>query len=146
MAKKKYAREGRYFAFHEEILSSNAYRDLDCVSRCLLVEFVRVCFPLERNGRLSISTANAAARLNIHRDTAAKAFYQLTEHGFIILRKGEFWQQRQARKWALTILPEGKRREPADDWKQWKLGSPVFEIPTRKKTVRQDATDESNVG
>jgi hypothetical protein len=149
MAKKrptKYARKGAYFAVHEEILGSSAFRHLNCNSRCLLIEFVRLCYPLNRNGRLSISIANAATRLNIHRDTAAKAFRQLTEHGFIVLRKGEFWQERKAREWALTILPENSRSEPADDWKQWKLGSNVFEIPTHNKTVGQVGPDESGKG
>ena len=131
MAKKKtYSRGGQYIALHELILSSASYRALDCKSRCLLMEFHRICYPLHRNGTLSISTKRAGELLNVKEDTAAKSFYKLVEHGFLILRKEAMWQERMAREWTLTILP-CNGSEPTDDWMRWAQGKPVRNVPKR---------------
>lgn len=133
--KKDYFRKGQFIAQHEQWLASLAYRDLKCVTRCLLTEFQRIYLP-SRNGQLSISVENAARLLNVHPDTAGKAFYDLVEHGFLILKKGELWQIRRAREWELTIFPYNNR-EPKDDWKKWEPGKPVLQVPKRKKSRTQ---------
>ena len=132
---KNYRRPGRFLQQHEQWLGSPAHSDLKCDARCLLTEFQRLYVP-GRNGQLSISVKNAAKALNIHPDTAARAFYDLVEHGFLILRKGELWQQRLAREWELTIYPS-ENHEPTDDWQRWDTGNPVRQVPSRKKTRTQ---------
>lgn len=99
------------------MFDSPAYRDLSLSARVLLDEFMHLYRP-DRNGTLSISTKNAAKRLNCAEKTAMKAFPELVEHGFLALTEGHYWQQRKAREWRLTFEP-CHGREPTDEWKEW---------------------------
>ena len=129
---KKPKRAGSFIQLHEEILASPAYRDLNPVARCLLTEFQRIYRP-SRNGRLSISVMNAAKLIRANKDTASKAFRSLAEHGFIVLTKGAYWQERLAREWRITF-EEFNGREPTDDWKQWRLDQPVVTLPKKSRS------------
>ena len=100
-----------------EVLESNSYRALTPLARCLLTEFLIIYRP-SRNGYLSISTLNAAARLNVTENTARKAFPELLDHGFLKLFNVQCWQQRKAREFAITFLPVN-RSEPTDEWRIW---------------------------
>lgn len=133
---KKPRRAGPFIQLHEEILASPAYRDLTPVARCLLTEFQRIYRPT-RNGHLSISVVNAAQRIKVNKDTAAKAFRSLAEHGFIVLTKGAYWQERLAREWRLTFEP-CNGREPTDDWKGWKPGQPVVTLPNKSRSQTRE--------
>jgi len=127
----KYTRKGGFIRRYELMLSSPTYRDLSPVAKCLLEEFQRIYRP-SRNGQLSISVKNASELLNVHKDTAGRAFYELAEHGFIVLKKGHYWTQRLAREWAITF-EELNGREPTDDWKKWELGKPVVKLSTKPR-------------
>jgi hypothetical protein len=136
MAKSKEPfRKGAYICRHSEWLDSPAYRDLSPVARCLIEEFQRLIWP-DRNGSLSIPVKRASGLLGCHPDTAGRAFHELAEHGFIVLREGEYWQERVARKWELTI-ERFNGREPSDKWRDWELGKPVVVLAKRSKTRPQ---------
>ena len=113
------------------MLESPTYRDLSPVAKCLLEEFQRIYRP-SRNGQLSVSVMRASELLNVHKDTAGKAFYELAEHGFIALKKGSDWRERLTREWALTF-EELNGREPTDDWKKWELGKPVVKLSMKPR-------------
>ncbi|MEJ1378786.1 MAG: hypothetical protein RPU32_12550 [Candidatus Sedimenticola sp. (ex Thyasira tokunagai)] len=68
---------------------------------------------------MSISTKHAKKLLNVSEPTASKAFYELVDHGFLVLTEGELWQERRAREWRLTFEPGVNNREPTDEWKRW---------------------------
>ena len=129
---KKPKRAGYFIMLHEEILASPAYRDLTPAARSLLTEFQRIYRP-NRNGQLSISVVNAAQLIRVNKDTALKKFNSLAEHGFIVLTRGEYWQERLAREWRLTFEP-CKGREPTDGWKRWKPGQPVVTLPKKSRS------------
>lgn len=122
-------REGGWFPVCREWLNSEAYRDLSPLARCLLTEFQNIHYN-GRNGHLSISVENAAHRLNVTQKTARAPFHELAEHGFIALTKGEYWQERKAREWRLTFYG-CNGREPTDEWRLWKPGQPVVQIPKK---------------
>lgn len=122
-------RDGGFFPVCREWFNSEAYRDLTPLARCLLMEFQNVHYN-GRNGRLSISVENAARRLNVTQKTARAPFHELAEHGFIVLTRGEYWQERIAREWRLTFYG-CSGREPTDEWRFWKPEQPVVEIPKR---------------
>src|SRR5690606_14689390 len=103
-ANRGYKRKGCYFRKWAEWVNSPAYRDLKPPARCLLDEFQLIYRPT-RNGYLSIGTRRAAELLRVTEPTASRAFYDLMEHGFIVLTKGELWMERKAREWRLTIEP-----------------------------------------
>lgn len=116
MAAKKplFKRKGGYIQKHEEWLASPAYRALSCPARCLLEEFQRIYRP-GRNGHLVISQRQAAQLLGVHKSTATKAFNELVKYGFLVMSQGQYWQERKAREWRLTIEPSGDHL-PTDDW------------------------------
>ncbi|MCU7813413.1 MAG: hypothetical protein KZQ77_19585 [Candidatus Thiodiazotropha sp. (ex Notomyrtea botanica)] len=119
MAKSKgYRRPGGYVQKWEEILSSPAYRDLKPVARCLIEEFQRLYRP-GRNGKLRISTKNAAKLLNVSEPTAIQAFKDIESHGFIKLSEGHSWTERRAREWRLTFEPGNNGQESTDEWRDW---------------------------
>lgn len=116
---RKFQRKDRsYIAKHREWTASAAYKDLKPVARCLIDEFLTICYPYDRNGKLSISVKNAAQLLNCSEKTASKAFHSLHMNGFIVLTKGQIWRERQAREWRLTVMPQACR-EPTDEWRDW---------------------------
>ncbi len=93
----------RFVLNYEWMLKSPAYRSLSCYSRCLLEEIKRL-YNGTNNGELYLSVRGAAELLNAHKDTAAKAFGELENKGFIRARtKGSFSQKiRHATTWILT--------------------------------------------
>lgn len=129
-------RKGGYIRKFEEILASPAYRDLTPVARCLLDEFQRIYRP-QRNGQLSISVRRAAKLINIHKDTAGKAFIELAEHGFIKLVNSAEWRKALAREWALTFEPVNNR-EPTDEWKLWKKNYPIVKLSQKPRYKKLD--------
>lgn len=128
---------GRFVMRYECLMESPAYRSLSTVARCLLEEFQRVYYP-DRNGRLSISTRNAAKLLNVSEPTATAAFYDLEEHGFIALANHENWMERRAREWRLTFERNGTRA-PTDEWATWS-GEP---FPSHRKNRRPKKQGQS---
>ena len=123
--------KGRYLKIEADWFEGLAFRDLSTKARCLLTEFIHIYRP-GLNGKLSISTRNASARLAISENTCIKAFRELVEHGFLILTNHENWIQGKAREFELTVRPiEGRVQK--DSWKQWEPGKPVSELPIRKK-------------
>ncbi|WP_415355641.1 hypothetical protein [Halioglobus sp. Uisw_031] len=133
---KKIRRKGRFIQKHEEWMESPAYRDLNPVARCLLEEFQRVYLP-GRNGRLVLSVRQASERIRANKDTIARAFHTLAEHGYIALEKGEYWQESKAREWRLTIEPTNGR-EPTDEWRLWQPGAPVASLPKKKSRSQKE--------
>ena len=119
--KNKYERKGTFFMFHHEIFESAAFRSLDCTARSLLFELWRYYQP--GSEIVFLSVREASKRLGVHRDTAAKAFSNLSGRGFIVMTNHALWQQRISRKWRLTWQPF-KGREPTDDWRNYKKAEP----------------------
>lgn len=137
MAKHQASKE-HHVRLYDSLLESQAYLDLKPPARALLVEFLHIYRPL-RNGRLSISTSDAAKRINVTEPTAIKAFEELATHGFIRLTSTENWMERRARKWELTMQPLNNR-EPRNDWMNWIPGANLCPLPTRKKKTSTKKT------
>lgn len=130
----KASRKGGYIRLWNEILDSPAWSDLTPAARSLLIELLRIYRP-SRQSNLSIEVRKAAQLLKVHKDTAARAFTELAEHGFIALSEGALWQQRMARTWRITFEPCANGAEPTDDWRKWKPGEPVATLPRKTKPV-----------
>ena len=117
---KKYRQKGYEARLHEDVMNSPAWLDLRPTPRVLLLEFLLIYRP-SRNGKLSISEKAAINRLNVSPKLAARAFYELSEHGFIKISKYQDWMNGQAREWSLTFKPVNSR-EPTNEYMQWKKG------------------------
>jgi hypothetical protein len=138
-----------------EMMRSPAYRDLSATARCLLDELL-LRFNGHNNGSIFLEVRQAAKMINCGKNTIARSFYELAEHGFIKLSEESSWQQRKAREWWITCVYQPDGREPTNDWQRWESDNPVFGTPKvknplspigdRKKPVPQSGTDCPQIG
>jgi len=93
----------------EFMLGSTAWQSLDPVSRALYVEMSRrYRGPNSNNGKIPYSVREAAAALNVGRNTANRAFHRLAERGFIVPKtpSGFNVKGRISTEWLLTEFPD----------------------------------------
>lgn len=95
---------GQFVALPHWMLSTPAWRFLKPVDRVLYVEVARL-YNGSNNGRLALSTRDAAERCNAHRDTIGAAFRRLEAAGFVeCATPGGFSRKtRHATEWRLAI-------------------------------------------
>ena len=94
-----------YVALHRWFMRTEAWRDLDCVSRCVYIELSnRYAGPGTNTGRIPCSVRELSELLRIGKATAHGALQSLQEHGFIVMMKpGSFnFKVRHASEWRLT--------------------------------------------
>ena len=93
----------RFVQLFHWMLNSPAWKDLDANARAIYVELTKR-YNGSNNGRIAYSVRQAAADLKISKDTAARAFRSLKDHGFIVCeRRGAFqWKVRHASEYRLT--------------------------------------------
>lgn len=86
------------------LLDSPAYLSLTCPARAVLVEIARA-YDGSNNGRIGLSIRRASERCNIARGTAARAFIELQDRGFVeCATKGGFNRKLpHASEWRLTF-------------------------------------------
>jgi hypothetical protein len=86
------------------LLNSPAYLSLSCPARALLVEVTRL-YNGRNNGQIGLSVRTASERCHVARGTAARAFAELQERGFIeLVTKGAFSRKApHASEWRLTF-------------------------------------------
>jgi hypothetical protein len=123
---------GRYLSLDAECFESDAFRDLTPKARCLLFEFIYIWRP-DRNGKLVISTRNAAKLIGVNPDTIGNAYHELVEHGFLVLSEHENWRESRAREFELTVKDVGQSKAK-NLWKQWQPGKPVNRLPKKIKS------------
>ena len=86
------------------LLNSPAYLSLSCPARALLIEVTRL-YNGRNNGQIGLSVRTASERCHVARGTAARAFAELQERGFIeLVTKGAFSRKApHASEWRLTF-------------------------------------------
>ena len=119
MAKRKqprYTHPGGVLGVPRRVIRSPAYRDLSLAARCLMLELQDVWQPSEPV--IHYSSRRAATALNKATNTAALAFNELSEHGFIQCIDDDDWFNGKARTYRLAWLPNDGR-EPTNEWMSW---------------------------
>jgi hypothetical protein len=96
-------RDAPHVRLYHLLLDSPAYLSLSCAARAVLVEIWRT-YNGTNNGRIGLSVRRASERCRIARGTAARAFRELEERGFIeCMTKGAFSMKApHATEWRLT--------------------------------------------
>lgn len=128
-------RESQYFGLPYSMAHSAAFRSLSGGALKVLVE-LRCRFNGGNNGKVFLSYQEAADILGMSKSTAARAFVELKEKGFVrVARPGHFYGRRAA-EWILTDCPyEG---HPATrDWQAWRpqrKGKNKTSVPGRLET------------
>ena len=97
-------RDAHHVRLYTWLLDSPAYLALSCPARAVLIELAKI-YDGMNNGRIGLSVRRAAERCNIARGTAAGAFKQLEELGFVeCVTKGAFSRKvLHATEWRLTF-------------------------------------------
>ena len=112
-----YKHPGGVIALPRQMLRSDAYKDLCSNARALMVLLQDVWRPAE--SAVHYSVRRAGKGLNISRNTAAKAFKELVEHGFIVCTEKHDWFNGKARAYKLTWISH-YGREPSNNWMLWR--------------------------
>jgi DNA-binding transcriptional MocR family regulator len=96
------------------MLQSAAWRSLSPVARCIFLELAAI-YNGSNNGRLALSARDAAERVRCSKNTAARAFAELTQKGFIDLcSRGHFDRKTpHAAEYRLTMHPCDRSGERA---------------------------------
>ncbi len=94
----------RFLALQHFMLDSRAWLSLSPVARCVFIELARL-YNGSNNGRLALSARNAAERVGCSKNTAARAFAELIEKGFIELRSSGHFDRKtpHAAEYRLTM-------------------------------------------
>jgi hypothetical protein len=105
MAKRRDESPSRYFQIHYYLTQSDAWKALSAAARALYVQ-IGSRYNGGNNGKLAFSVRDAARECNIARNTAAVAFRELVDLGFIEeTRHGSLSRKtRIASEWRLTAF------------------------------------------
>lgn len=118
--KSNYRHPGGVIALPRQMIRSDAYKHLSTNARALMILLQDVWRPFEP--AVHYSVRRAGENLNISRNTAAKAFLELTDHGFITCVEQSDWLNGKARVYKLTwVSPNGGA--PSNLWKKCKIKS-----------------------
>ena len=95
----------RFVALPFYLLECPAWLSLTAPARVIYLELMRL-YNGSNNGSLALSVRDASDRCNIAKDTASRAFVELTDKGFVeCARRGGFRRKtRLATEWRLTAL------------------------------------------
>ena len=114
------ASKDRFVMLDYWLLECAAWDRLSLGARCLYIE-VRRRFNGINNGQISFSVREAAEKLHVAKDTAAKWFHELENKGFLKARqRGSFdYKKRHATEWVITA--ERYMDEPATkEYMRWR--------------------------
>jgi hypothetical protein len=98
--------EGQFVPLRHEILDSRAWRAMSNGARVLYIALRRRM--IKNNGRVYLSTRDAAAELGSNRDAVQRWFRELQHYGFIVMTSGGCLGvdgKGKAPHWRLTELP-----------------------------------------
>ena len=111
----------KYVGLSHSMIDSLAFQSLSPKAIALLVYMFRR-YNGFNNGDISFSCREAANLLYISKDTANKAFQELTEKGFIRIDKDSsfFMKKAKAIHWEITCWPLKSGTAPTNDWCAWK--------------------------
>lgn len=133
---------GRWVQLPEYLQASKAWASLKPGPRALYVELKRRFNGLN-NGRIILSHRDAAAALNVHRNTVGAWFDELQERGFIHMMQGPCLGPSgigQASLWALDEEPTDDMKPARKAFMRWseKQNPRTKIVPPRHK--KQDTT------
>ena len=100
------------------MMRTPAWRSLSPVARAVYLE-IEFAYNGSNNGAIRLGCREVAELCGINKDTAARAFRELENLGFIVRNKpGGFYPQRHVTEWRLTARPTIDAL-PTKDFAKW---------------------------
>ena len=112
---------GRHVQLHESFQVTEAWATLKPGPRALYIELKRR-YNGRNNGQLILSHRDAAAAINVNRNTVGGYFDELEQRGLIAKTRGAFLGPSgvgQAALWALQELPTSDGKAPTRGYLRW---------------------------
>ena len=128
VGKKRYGSpRGKYASIMLYVVDTDAWRALGIASHSL---FILLCLEwngpnYNNNGKITLSVRQAAERMGVSRDTAAKAFRDLQAKGFIVVTKGGslgVTGHGKCPEYEITSI-EMPHKEKSNHFLRWTLGN-----------------------
>ena len=113
----------KFIRLPHELFFSPAWRSLSCNARAAWLEvFGR--YNGFNNGEIPLSCREVAISCGLGKTTAARAFDELINRGFLTIEEESAFnmKQKKSRRWYMTHLDSDKRMA-TNRWKRWKLES-----------------------
>jgi hypothetical protein len=130
---------GQYTAIRWEILDSAAWKQMSMGARLLYIALIKpLSFNRDNNGKIFLSTRDAAKQLNVRQDSVCIWYRELQHYGFIAMTKpGTIGPKGKATHWRITDVGwgvlDGKSIEPTKDYLKWT--GEVFDRASSSKTL-----------
>ena len=129
---------GRHVQLLEWLQASEAWASLKPGPRALYIELKRR-YNGSNNGRIRLSHREAAATLNVHRNTVGSYFEELQDRGFIRMASGPCLGPSGVGKTALWVLEEA----PTDDMKPARKTFMRWTNKTNSPHKKQDTSSQN---
>lgn len=132
--------DDRFFKVEHRLLRKPAFLDLTGNSVKLFL-FMYARFNGSNNGKIGFSVREAAAILGTSKDTAARCFRELHEHGFIDIetRGSDFDQKtRRSTEWRIT-LERSNGMGATHDYEHWAPGANAIELAVAARETGKQA-------
>jgi hypothetical protein len=141
---------GNFVMLYHDIIESAAWKSLDGNAQALYVH-IAARYKGKNNGKLPFSIREAALALNASKDTAARAFKNLIDRGFITIAKRSGFNlkrgQDRATEYRLTEYPCNATGKAATYiFKNWRRGKNGSENISRSHQKDRSVSPEGPTG
>jgi len=136
--------DARHVRLYHFLLNGEAWLSLSPAARAVYIEIHQI-YDGSNNGRLGLSVRRAAERCHIAKDTAARAFRELLDRGFIeVVTKSAFsLKLRRATEWRLTVYSCDATGElPSYKFNKWRE-QVQNTVPIQTATVPDEGHQEA---
>jgi hypothetical protein len=116
---------GQYTAIRWEILDAAAWKQMSMGARMLYIALIKpLSFNRDNNGKIFLSTRDAAKQLNASPDSICFWYRELEHYGFIVMTEpGTIGPNGRATRWRITDagwgVLDGKSIEATKDYLKW---------------------------
>jgi hypothetical protein len=134
--------QGQFTAMRYEVMDSAAWRQMSMGARILYIALIKpLSFNADNNGKIFLSTRNAAKDLGANQESVCIWFRELEHYGFIVMTEpGTIGPKGKATHWRITDVGwgrlDGKSIEPTKDYLKW--SGEVFDRASSSKTLRPE--------
>lgn len=113
--------DGRFIRVFHHMLNTDAGQSLTPHEMAALIRIMQR-YNGDNNGRISMSSREAAKQANMNKNTAAKALKSLVNKGFLVVRTPSGFNQngRKAAEYEITCFSPGLKKPAKNSFQDWR--------------------------